>query len=255
MELNFYKYHGTGNDFILIREIDTIKLTAEEIKHLCDRHFGIGADGLIIIRGDEASGFEMIYYNADGNESSMCGNGGRCFLKFLFENEAISSQVSFMAIDGMHEGIAGPEEVQLKMSDVPNINSFEYHYEIDTGSPHWVTFGMDVEKEDVFANGRKIRQDYSDAGINVNFVEQLSDDEIFVRTYERGVEGETLSCGTGVTAAALAQADGLGIEEGTIKVKTLGGTLQVRCKKAERGYTDIWLVGPAVQVYKGVVTV
>jgi diaminopimelate epimerase len=255
MDFNFYKYHGTGNDFILIRDFDNIQLSASQVAHLCDRHFGIGADGLILIRGDQDEGFEMIYYNSDGNESSMCGNGGRCFLKFLCEHESITGKISFKAIDGMHEGIVGPEEIQLKMSDVFTINAFEYHYEIDTGSPHWVMFGMDIENEDVVSNGRKIRLEHSDEGINVNYVEQISDDSIFVRTYERGVENETLSCGTGVTAAALAQADGIGLEEGVIKIKTLGGELRVKLKKTETGYTDIWLIGPAEQVFKGIIAV
>lgn len=256
MKLEFFKYHGTGNDFVILDNRDNgyDAFTTKQISHLCSRHFGIGADGLMLLTKKDNYDFKMVYYNADGKESSMCGNGGRCLVKFAAHMGIIKNPYRFCAIDGDHEAyIELNGIVKLKMHDV---NKVEYHASyilIDTGSPHFVKFASDVLNIDVPTTGHEIR--YSDAfkkeGINVNFVESLSEDAIYVRTYERGVEDETLSCGTGVTAAALLSAHN---ENGfnTVTVKTPGGQLTVEFdKKDDQHFENIWLCGPAELVFKG----
>ncbi len=260
MKIEFYKYHGTGNDFIIIDNFhsEAPALTAKQIKHLCDRHFGIGADGLMFLNKKEGYDFEMLYYNADGNQSSMCGNGGRCLVKFAHQSGIHKSTYHFYAIDGDHEAeIDTDGDVSLKMQDVNRVEYHTGHMVIDTGSPHFVKFAPDVEDIDVVDSARGIRysNSYAEEGINVNFVETLDEDRIFVRTYERGVEDETLSCGTGVTAAALLSAHN---ENGfnTVDVKTHGGNLSVEFNRVdEEHFTDIWLCGPAVFVFRGEVDV
>ena len=199
--MTFYKYQGTGNDFIIVdNRLQTIdKSNTKRIAELCDRRFGIGADGFILLEHDEISDFKMVYYNADGNESSMCGNGGRCiaaFAKFLGVTE---NDTEFMAIDGLHKAKINNESVQLQMQDVSDIQYFDNYLFLDTGSPHHVQMVSDLENFDVKTKGSKIRFStlYNEVGSNVNFVEQLFVDSFAVRTYERGVEDETLSCGFG----------------------------------------------------------
>lgn len=260
MTLSFYKYQGTGNDFIIIDNYHQAvpDLTAKQIKKLCNRNFGIGADGLMLLNKKEGYDFEMKYYNADGNESTMCGNGGRCLVRFAYHSGIHKSVYHFFAIDGEHEAeIEDGDLVSLKMKDVDKVDYYNGYAVLDTGSPHFVKFAPDVENIDVVESGRGIR--YSDSfaakGINVNFVENLGEDKIFVRTYERGVEDETLSCGTGVTASALMAAHN---ENGfnTVEVKTPGGHLSVEYNKGDdEHFTDIWLCGPAVFVFKGEVEV
>jgi diaminopimelate epimerase len=260
MKILFHKYHGTGNDFIIIDNYHTeaIELTTAQIKKLCDRHFGIGADGLMFLNKINGFDFEMLYYNADGNQSSMCGNGGRCLVKFAYESGIHKSAYHFLATDGEHEAeIDTDGTVALKMKDV---NKVEYHTNyavLNTGSPHFVKFATNVEDIDVVESGSGIRysQEFEKEGINVNFVETMDEDKIYVRTYERGVEDETLSCGTGVTAAALLSAHN---ENGfnTVDVKTPGGSLSVEFNKVDdEHFTDIWLCGPAVFVFKGEVDI
>lgn len=255
--LTFFKYHGTGNDFILVDQRDHSYLDASServIRLLCDRHFGIGADGLILLELDPGLDFRMVYFNSDGRESSMCGNGGRCLLAFANHLGMIGSEGRFRAIDGIHEGRIRPDGwVDLKMADVRLVERTDNALVLDTGSPHYVSFVQDAAKVDVFAEGRKVR--YSDRfreqGINVNFVSEL-DRGICVSTYERGVEQETLSCGTGVTAAALAwalQQDMKGQCE--LPVKAKGGDLLIRFDRQGESFTDIWLCGPAIQVFRG----
>lgn len=260
MTLQFHKYQGTGNDFIIMDNYHAAipALTTKQIKKLCDRHFGIGADGLMLLNKKEGYDFEMKYYNADGNESSMCGNGGRCLVKFAHQSGIHKSSYHFLAIDGEHEAeIDIDGTVSLKMNEVHKVEYHNSHAIINTGSPHFVKFASDVEDIDVVESGRSVR--YSDSfakeGINVNFVETLSEDSIYVRTYERGVEDETLSCGTGVTAAALLSAHN---ENGfnTVNVKTPGGHLSVEFNRVDdKNFTDIWLNGPAVFVFKGEVEI
>lgn len=255
MTMTFYKYQGTGNDFIIVdnrlQEID--KNDTKRIAELCDRRFGIGADGFILLENDKNSDFKMVYYNADGNESSMCGNGGRCITAFAKFIGVIENAAEFMAIDGLHKAKIENEIVHLQMQDVSQIESFDNHLFLDTGSPHHVELVSDLKDFEVKANGAKIRygQPYNEAGSNVNFVEQVSADSFSVRTYERGVEDETLSCGTGVTAVALAMHNDGKTESKSVSLKTSGGQLKVTFNVDDKGYNNIWLIGPAQQVFKG----
>jgi diaminopimelate epimerase len=256
MTATFYKYQGTGNDFVIMDNRDgQITLNTEQVKHICDRRFGIGADGLMLLNTREGYDFEMIYYNADGRESSMCGNGGRCLTRFAYDMGIHKSTYHFLAVDGLHESSFGEHGwVNLKMGDVDSIKNYHGDFLLDTGSPHYVKNVPDVKKIDVYAQGKEIRysKDFEAEGINVNFVETQSQ-RIVVRTYERGVEDETYSCGTGVTASALVFAHN---ENGfnRIEVQTKGGHLAVEFDKTgEQSFRDIWLCGPAVFVFKGTV--
>ena len=225
------------------------------VSKLCDRKFGVGADGLILIRNHADFDFEMIYFNADGTQS-MCGNGARCAVAFSAFLGILDEKTCFLAIDGGHEAILKDGLVQLLMGDVAGIDEKGDDCFVNTGSPHHIRFVEDVQNYPIFAEGEKVRyaQEYAPAGTNVNFVEKVNADEIFVRTYERGVEDETLSCGTGVTAAAIAF--GKDQSFATIKIKTLGGQLAVKFKSAENGsFKEIWLIGPALQVFAGKISV
>ena len=255
MNIQFYKYQGTGNDFVLLdnRDKQFDSLNTKQIKHLCDRHFGIGADGLMLLNLKPGYDFEMKYYNADGHESSMCGNGGRCIVRFAFDRGMVLTDYNFIAVDGPHlANFENNNWVRLKMKDVAKIKRFHADFIVDTGSPHYVKVMNDVMELDVFTLGREIRNsdDFKKRGINVNFVEQ-QDEVITVRTYERGVEDETLSCGTGVTASALVCAhNDLGFNR--VEVKTKGGHLAVEFdKKGTERFENIWLCGPATFVFKG----
>lgn len=256
MNLFFHKYQGTGNDFIIIDNRANIVplLTVNDVRFLCDRHFGIGADGVIIINNKEGFDFEMIYYNADGNKGTMCGNGARCSVKYVYKNGIQQGVYNFWASDGAHTAaIDNLENVRLKMSDVQNVVKHSADYIINTGSPHYVTFVNKIEDIDVATAGKAIRYSstFNEVGINVNFVQTLNKETIWVRTYERGVENETLSCGTGVTAASLLQPSNK-VGFNSVKVKTLGGILNVEYnKKSNSHFTDIWLVGPASFIFNG----
>ncbi len=256
MMLTFYKYQGTGNDFVMIDNRDKkLSLDLPAIKKLCDRRFGIGADGLILLENAKVYDFSMVYYNSDGAESSMCGNGGRCITAFAAFLGIMKNNAKFIAIDGEHEAkIFENGIVSLKMKDVSAIEKSGNDFVLDTGSPHFVRFVDKVSDVDVFHEGRKIRQSerFSAKGINVNFVE-LKDGVLNVRTYERGVEDETLSCGTGVTASALAVASaGLANGKGESEISVPGGNLKVKYKNQEvNSFTDVWLEGPAAFVFKG----
>ncbi len=256
--MTFYKYQGTGNDFVIFDNRDNnIQLTTKQVHHLCDRKFGIGADGLMLLNQKEGYDFEMIYYNADGRESSMCGNGGRCLTQFAFDRGIIKDAYLFDAIDGEHQATFSEEGwVNLKMKDVNQITQYHGDFVLNTGSPHLVRPTVNVMSYDVYHNGHEIRysKDFAKEGINVNFVESTDEDNIIVRTYERGVENETLSCGTGVTASALIFAHN---DNGfnRIEVQTLGGYLAVEFdKKGETHFENIWLCGPATFVFKGEIT-
>ncbi|MEO8961577.1 MAG: diaminopimelate epimerase [Ginsengibacter sp.] len=256
MKIKFDKYQGTGNDFILMdnRENSYDNMTTEQVKAMCSRHFGIGADGLMLLNKKENFDFEMIYFNADGNKGSMCGNGGRCIVQFAYSLGIKKKEYLFSATDGAHRAeIDLDKEVSIKMNNVAAVKFSLDYYTLNTGSPHYVQFVKEVEKMDVVTGGRKIRynKEFTKEGINVNFVEVLGDDKIFVRTYERGVEDETLSCGTGVTASALVAAHN---DNGfnRVEVKTKGGNLSVEFeKKSETEFENIWLCGPASFVFSG----
>lgn len=255
--MKFYKYQGTGNDFVILdnRSLDFPKEDTKLVNHLCDRRFGVGGDGLILLENDPDYDFKMVYYNSDGNESTMCGNGGRCIVAFAHFLDIFEEKTKFDAIDGMHEAEIKNGIVKLKMIDVEKIFSNEDHSVLNTGSPHFVQFVDDVENYDVYHNGNKIRNNdtYKKEGINVNFATQLSENELFVRTYERGVEDETFSCGTGVTATALTFMKNNHLK--SINIKVLGGNLKVYAEKNGEGFDNIWLEGPAKQVFSGKITI
>jgi diaminopimelate epimerase len=250
--MEFYKYQGTGNDFVMIdnRDLQFTK-NKEVIEKLCDRRFGIGADGLILLENEDGYDFKMVYYNSDGNESTMCGNGGRCLVAFAFFLDIFEDKCIFIAIDGDHEAEIHNGIIKLKMINVNSISNDGEDSVLDTGSPHYVKYVVDLVNHNVFADGNSIRnsENYKEKGINVNFVEKISDNEIFVRTYERGVEDETFSCGTGVTASALTFLQKNNLI--SVKVKTLGGNLKVYAEKEGDSFQHIWLEGPAKQVFRG----
>ncbi len=254
MSIVFYKYQGTGNDFVIIDNRDaSIQLNTEQVKHICDRRFGVGADGLMLLNSLDGYDFEMVYYNADGKEGSMCGNGGRCLTQFAFDQGIKKDHYHFLATDGPHEAEMGNNHwIHLKMKDVDSIEDYHGDYVLNTGSPHYVKQVDAVMEEDVFKVGRDIRygKDFEEKGINVNFVED-NGQRLIVRTYERGVEDETLSCGTGVTASALVFAHN---DNGfnRIEITTKGGNLAVEFDKTgENEFRNIWLCGPATFVFKG----
>ena len=254
MKLHFYKYQGTGNDFILLDNRDgVIKLTREQVAFLCNRHMGIGADGLMLLENEEGYDFRMVYYNSDGNESTMCGNGGRCITAFAKKLGVITNTADFIAIDGPHHAdIDDKELVHLGMQDVDGIEMHETYSILNTGSPHYVLWVNDTTNTEVFSEGRAIRnqQRFQPKGINVNFVQQ-TDAGINVRTYERGVEDETLSCGTGVTAAAIAAVKNQSGSFST-NIYTPGGSLKVSfTKTTENTANNVILSGPAVLVFEG----
>ena len=256
--MNFFKYQGTGNDFVIIdnRGHSADNLTVKQVKHLCDRKFGIGADGLMLLNNKTGYDFEMIYYNADGRLGSMCGNGGRCMVRFANDIGIKKNTYRFIAADGDHEAEINLDNIiRLSMQDVKNAEVHAAYAIINTGSPHYVKFSRDVRNIDVVKRGREIRysEPFENNGINVNFVESTGDYSIFIRTYERGVEDETLSCGTGVTAAALMSAhNDRGFNE--VRVQTPGGNLSVEFNKTgDKSFTDIMLCGPAELVFKGTV--
>ena len=260
MKLIFYKYHGTGNDFIIIdnRKMK-VKLNTKQIAHLCGRRFGIGADGLMLLQNKKGFDFEMVYFNADGNESSFCGNGSRCIVAFAKEQGVIKkSETKFIATDGIHTAKIKGDIISMKMGDVKNIEVDKEYYLLNTGSPHCVKFISGVKNADMITEGRNIRysERFKKEGVNVNLAEK-NGQGIYVRTYERGVEDETLSCGTGVTASALASSlHGISTAENYSKILTPGGELTVHFHRGKgNSFSDIWLEGPAAFVFKGEITI
>lgn len=253
MKIAFHKYQGAGNDFVLIDNRDKkIKLNQKQIAAMCDRHFGIGADGLMLLELQKGCDFKMVYFNSDGNESTMCGNGGRCITMFAKDLGIIKKKAVFLAIDGMHQASVKKNQVKLGMTDPKNFTKIGKDYTINTGSPHYISFVKDVKNMDVYKHGYDIRNNktFKKEGINVNFVQEIKPGEIFVRTFERGVEDETLSCGTGVTAAAIIYSD-LNYIFNSCYIKTLGGDLIVHFEKNKTKYSNVYLEGPAVYVFKG----
>lgn len=260
MNLSFAKYQGTGNDFVMVdnraRALEKV-LTREQVAHICDRRFGIGADGLILLSDDPEVDFRMIYYNSDGGESTMCGNGGRCLVAYAHQKGIQRDIYRFQAVDGIHEGILEDTGVRLSMINPHGFAQLsEDNYWINTGSPHYVRFASQaVEEMNLYEIGKEIR--YSDAyaaigGTNVNLVNRLGPAHLQVRTYERGVEGETLSCGTGVTACAYvsllaSQPDHMS----EVLLDTPGGQLRVKVDQLGQPNEKIWLAGPATFVFEG----
>lgn len=257
MKLKFSKYQGTGNDFVLIDNRNQIinPNNYHLIKQLCDRRFGIGGDGLMLLENANGYDFRMRYYNSDGREGSMCGNGGRCIVAFAYHLGVVTNQAKFIAIDGDHEAEVNKTEneiqVSLKMIDVSNIELGDGFYFLDTGSPHYVQFINNHENFDTYTEGKKIRYNdrFTKEGTNVNFV-SLQEKNITVSTYERGVEDETYSCGTGVVASAISSS--FKTNSNQFKIKTKGGNLEVHFNKINSNQiNDIWLIGPATHVFDG----
>jgi diaminopimelate epimerase len=260
MRLNFFKYQGTGNDFILIDNRQKIfpKNDTKQIAFLCDRKFGIGADGLILLENHSQSDFQMVYYNADGNESSMCGNGGRCLVAFAKKLGLISDKANFQAIDGTHYATIDKENVvSLQMIDIATIKETSDYIFLDTGSPHHVQIVDDLNAIKVKEEGAAIRYSdlYGKAGCNINFVKQLESDKFAVRTYERGVEDETLSCGTGVTAVAIAMYKSNKTKANTVKLQSQGGALKVVFEEKNGIFTNVFLIGSATFVFEGTIVI
>lgn len=255
MQIEFYKYQGTGNDFILVDNRQPVfpKKDTKLVAALCDRRFGIGADGLILLENDSSTDFYMRYYNSDGNPGSMCGNGGRCIVAFARQLGIIGESASFMAVDGPHQAFIDNNEVSLHMKDVAEIKQKPNYLFLDTGSPHHVQLVNNLADLDVREEGARLRYGvYGKTGSNINFVEPKDDNVFEVRTYERGVEDETLSCGTGVTAVALAMHFLGKTLNNTVRINTRGGALLVTFEAMDAGYRNIYLQGPATSVFKGV---
>lgn len=258
MEIPFYKYQGTGNDFVMIDNRTKFFPSSQElIESLCHRRFGIGSDGLILLEEAEGYDFRMVYFNADGREGSMCGNGGRCAVRFAHDLGLFETSTSFIAVDGPHEGFASEAIIRLKMSPVSGVEKHGDHDFMNTGSPHYVTYVDDIKSTNVVEIGKDVRYGpvYGPAGgTNVNFVQLLDENHISVRTYERGVEDETYSCGTGVTACVLSAHLREGWN-GPVTVETLGGTLQVDYRNPSgTEFDDVYLIGPAIKVFEGNIT-
>lgn len=255
MLLKFYKYQGTGNDFILIdNRSENIHLNTQQIQTLCNRHFGIGADGLMLLEKSPHADFKMIYFNSDGKESTMCGNGGRCIVAFAKHLGIIQNYTNFEAIDGVHYAeILKDNLVRLQMKNVDSITKNNNGFTLDTGSPHFVKIVPHLDTINVFEEGRKIRYSppFHQEGINVNFLEIINYENIKVRTYERGVENETLACGTGVTACAIITNYLNKSNHNKIIVHTQGGQLEVEFQKNNTTYFNIFLTGNADLVFKG----
>ena len=260
MQVEFYKYQGAGNDFVMIDNRSGFfpKENTQLIAHLCDRRFGIGGDGLILLENDSDTDFRMVYYNSDGNQSSMCGNGGRCLVAFAKDLNVIENETTFIATDGLHH--ASFEDnglVSLQMIDVPTIDIKKDYSFLNTGSPHHVQMVEDLEHYNVKENGSAIRYSelYGAAGSNINFVKKIDDTTFRLRTYERGVEDETLACGTGATAVAIAMNATGQTNATSINVNVEGGKLVVSFDKTPNGFTNVFLKGPAEFVFKGTIEI
>jgi diaminopimelate epimerase len=254
--MKFYKYQGTGNDFVVVDDRSgSFPVSQPYIAHLCHRRFGVGADGLMLLQNAEGYDFRMVYFNADGTEGSMCGNGGRCLVRFAHDLGIIGNETTFIAVDGEHQAKVSPEVISLKMIDVNEIEKNEIYDFMNTGSPHYVEYVEDLKNMDVYQKGKNIRYSepfVSRGGTNVNFVEVVGDNQLEVRTYERGVEDETYACGTGVTACALSANLRYGFEN-FVNIKVLGGQLRIEFDRTATGYENIFLIGPAVRVFEGMI--
>lgn len=252
MKINFFKYQATGNDFVIIdNRSGAYQLTVDQISRICDRKFGIGCDGVMIIEKHPSLDFNLHYYNGDGTQS-LCGNGTRAAVKMASDIGMIKEKTTFNAYDGPHEAeLLGDDIVKLKMNDVKELKNIDNGISVNTGSPHFVKFVDSLKDYPVTVEGREIRYSstFHPSGTNANFVEELGDNTLFVRTYERGVEEETLSCGTGVTASALAASFKGYISP--VKIKALGGDLSIEFKASEGQFSNVFLIGPARKVFEG----
>ena len=256
MKINFDKYHGCGNDFIIVDNLSNTfpKDSENQIKKFCNRRFGIGADGLILVNHNDKFPIEMIYYNSDGKISTMCGNGGRCFMHYCYNNDIIKNKSEFLACDGVHYGVVNDDYVKVSMSDVNGYKKYNDYLFLNTGSPHLVKCVNDVSSFDLINISRNIQKiNQFDKGVNVNLVSRKNDDLYQIRTYERGVEEETLSCGTGAVASALALNILSLVNSKTVNLDTKGGLLTVDFHKSNSKYTDIHLSGKVKKVFTGII--
>lgn len=254
-KIKFSKYQGAGNDFILIdnRHGFFDGDDHDAVRKLCDRRFGVGADGLMLLQDTKNFDFEMIYYNADGREGTMCGNGGRCIVAFARDLGIVRDKTAFLAVDGQHDAVITNNLVDLGMIDVFTVRRDGEAYVLNTGSPHYVEFVQALASMNVYQAGFAIRNNeiYREDGINVNFIEKEGHG-YFVRTFERGVEDETFACGTGATAAAMAAAIRENLEgDVEIPIRVLGGQLYIAFRKAGDSFTNVRLKGPADFVFTG----
>jgi diaminopimelate epimerase len=260
MQIEFYKYQGTGNDFVMIDNRTTFfpKENTKLIAHLCDRRFGVGGDGLILLENDSETDFKMVYYNSDGNQSSMCGNGGRCLVAFAKKLQVIENNTTFIATDGLHHAkVTQNGLVSLQMIDVTTIAITPDYAFLNTGSPHHVQIVNDLAHYNVKKNGAAIRYGelYGKEGSNINFVHKIDDTSFSLRTYERGVEDETLACGTGATAVAIAMHATGQTNATKLDLSVEGGELVVSFDENQGKYTNVYLKGPAEFVFKGEITI
>jgi len=258
MLINFSKYQGAGNDFIIINNITNFfpKSDSKLIKFLCDRNIGIGADGLILIEKSKSCDFEMVYFNSDGNLGSMCGNGARCSMHFSMLEKIIKNKASFLAYDGLHTGLVNDRLVKISMSDVLYYDKFDDFIFVDTGSPHLVKYVDNVNSIDVINMSREIQKSSKfDKGVNVNFISMETDRTFNIRTYERGVEDETLSCGTGAVAAAITLNILSLVDGDCINLRTKGGILTVNLRRDKNIYTNIYLSGNVNKVFDGIIQI
>ena len=257
-KITFNKYQGAGNDFIIIDNRSSL-VNPDDVKlinKLCDRRFGIGADGLILVSDNSRADFEMKYFNSDGRLGSMCGNGGRCTAHFASKSGIAGNAQNFIGYDGFHQAFVENDIVRLQMGNVNEYKLIDDNYFLNTGSPHYVIFTDEVEKLNVAEEGKKVRWSpkFAPGGTNVNFV-QVVGNGLNIRTFERGVEDETLACGTGVTASAIASVLAGHFDTNSVSVKARGGNLNVEFKTGNGKITDIWLTGPATFVFEGEINV
>lgn len=255
MKISFDKYQGCGNDFIIINNLsNTFPNTSNDlIKNLCDRNFGIGSDGLILINESKKEPFEMVYYNADGNLSSMCGNGGRCAIHFCYQKNIIKKKSNFLAFDGIHNGEIFDDYIKISMQNVEGYELINDDIFIDSGSPHLVKILKNISDIDILRTSRDIQksEEFKSEGVNVNYVKFVDYETVQIRTYERGVEDETLSCGTGAVAAALSFSILSNSDLEKVSVKTQGGDLFVEFKNDNNNFYDIYLSGKVKKVFSG----
>lgn len=255
VKVPFYKYHGAGNDFVIIDRSEVpFELNANQIKQICERRYGVGADGLMFYDRHNELDFKMTYFNSDGSESSFCGNGARCIVQFGMDHKGLSDAITF-DFNGTRLGAKRKDRlIQINMSNVSRVERLDNdNLFLDTGSPHQIVWVPEVNKIEVEREGRALRYAFSPAGCNVNFVEILGENKLAIRTYERGVEAETHACGTGITAAAIAAYFDQKITTTEIELNAVGGMLWVRFEPSNSGFVNVYLTGPAIHVFTGLI--
>lgn len=257
MTLKFDKYQGAGNDFIILNNYNGSysRLSEEQIRGMCNRQMGIGADGLILLEPSDSSDFEMKYYNSDGKVSSLCGNGARCVVLYAHKKKIIGEKTKFNTIDGVHQAwLTSHEKIKIQLNEVKKILKHKGSHIVNTGSPHYVKIVDNISDLNVKKEGSEIRylKDFIPEGINVNFLQKKNNSNFLIRTYERGVEDETLACGTGAVAAAIVMHNiGETLGNTNLEIDTLGGSLKVDFDFDNSIYKNIFLEGPAKFVFSG----